>query len=476
MAEKILNTRVQLKWDTIEHWNDAAAVVLKQGEPGFTTITVKQTNANGAIVNVPVTLMKVGDGSSAFSALPWMSALAADVFPWAKEANITIAQEGAGNVISGIAWDATLNGGKGGLKYTTASVATAEGLEALQKEVYGENSNADNSRIDQIEKQISDNTDAWAANTTYGIGIEGKVITLTPSVGEAQTITVPFLTAEEIAALITTVSGENAIKVAQTDVDYKVSLALDNSGNVALSQSEAGLKAEVDIPEYTITKDEASSDYAAVYHLQKDGTNIGAAINIPKDMVVQSGEVRALEADEITAERPQGTYIVLTLANATNDELFINVGDLIEYVTGATAADGIITTTVSEDYKVTATINDGTITLAKLEADIQTKLGYVDTGKSIATAITEAVAPAQQKADNAYALAESKEDAGTAQELIDALKLSETYEPIGAENRAKEYADGKFVYSAKVNEADENETLMQGGNILILYCGGAFDN
>ena len=77
--------------------------------------------------------------------------------------------------------------------------------------------------------------------------------------------------------------------------------------------------------------------------------------------------------------QPAGTYIKLVLANADNSELFINVGDLIEYVTGGTAADGMITVSVDANHVATATINDGTVTLAKLETSIQTAIGKAHT-------------------------------------------------------------------------------------------------
>lgn len=101
MAEKILNTRIQLKYDTWENWSktDVAGkggnLVLKAGEVAITAIktgdSVKQTTP-------PTVMFKVGDGTSKFSELPWASALAADVYAWAKAANkptYTAAEVGA---------------------------------------------------------------------------------------------------------------------------------------------------------------------------------------------------------------------------------------------------------------------------------------------------------------------------------------------------------------------------------------------
>ena len=48
-------------------------------------------------------------------------------------------------------------------------------------------------------------------------------------------------------------------------------------------------------------------------------------------------------------------------------------------MTGAAAADGIITTSVDDNHVLTATIGDGTITKAKLAEAVKTSLGKADT-------------------------------------------------------------------------------------------------
>lgn len=80
MAEKILKTRIQLRYDTLANWttNDP---VLKAGEIAIATIDA----AVPAKKQLPPVMFKVGDGTSKFSELDWASALAADVYAWAKE-------------------------------------------------------------------------------------------------------------------------------------------------------------------------------------------------------------------------------------------------------------------------------------------------------------------------------------------------------------------------------------------------------
>ena len=150
---------------------------------------------------------------------------------------------------------------------------------------------------------------------------------------------------------------------------------------------------DVVIPGYTVEKAADSGEYAAVYQFKKDGTAIGAAINIPKDMVVQEGSV-VTDPEGQTA----GTYIKLVLQNVA-DPLYINVGDLIEYVTSGSADGDMVFVTVDPvTHKVTAAITDGTVTKAKLDAALQkeitdatTKLATIDvaTDAEITTMLDE---------------------------------------------------------------------------------------
>lgn len=161
--------------------------------------------------------------------------------------------------------------------------------------------------------------------------------------------------------------------------------------NGAAQQVGADKSVDIAVPGYTIEKAADSGDYASVYQLMKDGVATGAAINIPKDMVVQSGSVVTLDADGAAAVglTNAGTYIKLVLANATSDTLYIDVSGLIEYVTSGSAEGDMVFITIDEaTHKVTATITDGTITKAKLAAALVTEIeGKVDKveGKGLST-------------------------------------------------------------------------------------------
>lgn len=86
MAEKLLQTRIQLKYDTYANWMTNNPI-LKAGEVAIATIPSGESNDIGTITsnNLPNVVIKVGDGTSDYQHLKFVSGLAADVYGWAKE-------------------------------------------------------------------------------------------------------------------------------------------------------------------------------------------------------------------------------------------------------------------------------------------------------------------------------------------------------------------------------------------------------
>lgn len=116
-------------------------------------------------------------------------------------------------------------------------------------------------------------------------------------------------------------------------------VVVDEAGHVTSAEQVAIIFPEVKVPVYDIVKDVDSGDYAAIYHLTKDGVNAGAAINIPKDLFVKSGEIV-----DNPAGQPAGKYIKLTLQNQ-DEPIYINVADLVD---AYTAGNGITISTTNE--------------------------------------------------------------------------------------------------------------------------------
>nr|DAU27838.1 MAG TPA: hypothetical protein [Caudoviricetes sp.] len=149
----------------------------------------------------------------------------------------------------------------------------------------------------------------------------------------------------KVASVTATENG--GIEIGGTKTAPTVGIKLDPATGNAATLGAAGLMVtipEVTIPVYDIVKDADSGDYAAIYHLTKDGVNTGAAINIPKDLFVKSGEI----VDNPVGQ-PAGKYIKLTLQNQ-DEPIYINVADLVD---AYTAGNGI---TISATNEISAKV------------------------------------------------------------------------------------------------------------------------
>lgn len=87
MSTTTLYTRIKNKIDSFDNWKVftqpllAGEIAIVQVETGSTVINP----VTGKTEPVVELLMKVGDGTTAFNSLPWLSAKASDVYNWAKK-------------------------------------------------------------------------------------------------------------------------------------------------------------------------------------------------------------------------------------------------------------------------------------------------------------------------------------------------------------------------------------------------------
>lgn len=385
MADKILNTRVLLKYGTLTEWQSGkynSSEYLKKGELAIVTLAPEvETNhpTTGKDANQHPLLFKVGTGSHYFDALPWASALAADVYDWAKKPTLDV-----------------------------------NDLPTLPIEVIDNGTG----------KFITDITYANNQLTIARGDVAWDDIQNKPGLG------------------VMSVKGKEAIS-ATGDANVEVSLKLDNSGNVALSQSDVGLKAAIDLSEYrkiaddenTITTISAGNhmgeitdngtngnhayvingkDWSGViagalaeakeyadnndandnteYHVEYDSANkkiklvAGAdasKMEIPTDDFIKDGMIQSVAISE------DGKNLTITWnTDAGLDATNIPLSELVDVMTGV---DGTtITVNVSADDKISAEIKTGVITdghiatnaaiaRGKLASDVQTSLGKADT-------------------------------------------------------------------------------------------------
>lgn len=135
------------------------------------------------------------------------------------------------------------------------------------------------------------------------------------------------------AELVTTADGGNLASAQENKIE-----------TISLNGKEIQIvnkKVNIEIPaaaEYSIAKATTADDgFSATYYLTKDGEQTGQKINIPKDMVVQSGTVKTCETADAPLEgfKVGDKYIDLVLANAEDTHIYIKVTDLVdEYIAG----------------------------------------------------------------------------------------------------------------------------------------------
>lgn len=427
ITNKVLNTRIKLKYDSYSNWTTNNPTLL-DGEVAIAYIeTPATTQEVGSVDNSTSrqVLMKVGPG--AYNSLQFISAKAADVHTWAKkteeefttwvkglvsvddidlsnyftkeEVNTELAKkvdkvdgssliadteiarlaamsDGANKV------EASENGkikidGVDTVVYTHPDKHAISEVDGLQDALDGKQAAGDYAA--EVHTHVkADITDFAHTHTVSEVtDFDEKVkaydyATKTEAQGYADAKDEAIAAAKKAgddaqaaadAKVASVTAGDTSVTVAGTTTAPTVAVKLDPSADNAIKLNENGLKVEIGAaPEYTIVKAADSGDYAAVYNLTKDGTIVGASINIPKDMVVKSGSV-------------VGDEIILVLNDEAATEIKIPVSSLIEYVTSGSATGDMVVINVSDDHKVTATITDGTITLAKLTTEVQTAIG-----------------------------------------------------------------------------------------------------
>lgn len=464
MADKILNTRISLKYDTLANW-EAKNTVLRMGEVGFAAIDVNippvnkelggtSTNRDGLKGINPTVLFKIGDGQTPWKELNWANALAADVYGWAKESSLTINKDGSGNVVSGIEWDATANGGKGGIKFTTAAVATAEGLDTLQKEVYGETSREDGkSRIDLLEEDIANNRDAWLektvdTNTTYQFSIptegddKGKLLVESKEIGAegfTKVVALDFVTPTELTTIL---------------ADYYTSAQVD-----ALVAGKLHTEDEI--------KTIAADEIGRLIDASGDAETLKSIGDLVDYAEKNAGDIAQLVTDVGTANTNASNAV--TTANGAAETAGQALEKANEALTGAEgAAASAAAAKLSED-NAKASEEDA----ARSAAAALASQGAASTSASAAAEAQGKAEAAQGKAEDAQEAAEAARDA--------ALDANTSATAIA--NAAKSTADAAKTASDAATQAvaglhaiatsGSTDDLVAGTEVWVFDCGGA---
>ena len=339
MAEKILNTRIQLKYDTYENWTTKNPV-LKKGEMAIATIATGDTQKVNS-VTPPQVLIKVGDGTTNYNALPFASGLAADVYSWAKAASKPSYKASEITGLSDFIGD------------------TIQDTDTQYKIVK-------DSTNDYKYYLYSKSKDAsWDEGNNY----VGNTL--------VSTITIPKYTLPEATASVLggvkigsniSIASDGTISLAKSNVTGALGYTpvdpaeaaltgtptaptADPSTNSTQIATTAFVKSAIDaIPAqavYTIEKTTEDANYVASYKLMKDSKQVGETINIPKDYLVKSASCKTATEDDkpiagLKIGDPYLDFVINTkdtdTGSGTEDHVYINVADLVDVYT---AGNGI---------------------------------------------------------------------------------------------------------------------------------------
>lgn len=259
-----------------------------------------------------------------------------------------------------------------------------------------------------------------------------------------------------ISNMIEQVTG----KLADLTTEAKSSLV------AAINELDAAIDANAAAAVISIDSETTTTGMLKSYTVKQGNKQIGV-IDIPKDMVVKSGEV-VTDPEGQTA----GTYIVLTLANATEDKIYVNVGTLVDIYTAKAdaakvqltinpttreisadiVAGSIVAADLAANAVTTDKIADKNVTKAKLADDVQASLGKADS----------AVQTVAESTVNGSILVDGKEVAihglGTA-----AYANTDDFDGVGsaatAETNAKAYTDAEI----KKLDADVKSAEVEAG-------------
>ena len=162
----------------------------------------------------------------------------------------------------------------------------------------------------------------------------------------------------------------------------------------AINENKAAIDAAKAADEVTLDTTTTTAGMLKSYTVKQGARTVGV-IDIPKDMVVKSGVVEVNPKGQ-----KAGTYIVLTLANATEDKIYINVASLVDIYTAEQKATQVQLTINPTTREISAVIVAGSIGTAELADGAITTVKIADgvvTKEKLATAVQASL----DKADSA---------------------------------------------------------------------------
>lgn len=230
-------------------------------------------------------------------------------------------------------------------------------------------------------------------------------------------------------------SVKKAVKDASDTINAKIgdvsTLTTTEKTNLvgAVNEVKSAVDSAKTAGEVTVTTDSTTEGYLKTYTIKQGGVEI-SKIDIPKDLVVTSGEV-VVDPDG----QPAGTYIKLTIANQETP-IYINVKTLVDVYT-AQASASQIQLAISETNEISATIVAGSVGTTELADSAITTVKIADANVTLAKLaqdVTDSIADAKKAGTDASAAVTALEEGAVATNAANIATLQglvgEGFEPI----------------------------------------------
>lgn len=159
--------------------------------------------------------------------------------------------------------------------------------------------------------------------------------------------------------------------------------AKDNLVN-AVNEVRAAISAGGTAAQITMDTTTTTEGYLKSYTLKQGDTKIGT-IDIPKDLVVTSGNVVTNPEGQT-----EGTYIKFVIANQ-DEPIYINVGSLVDIYTAAASATQIQLTVDNSTREISAAIVAGAVGATELATNAVTTVKIADANVTLAKLASDVI-------------------------------------------------------------------------------------
>ena len=447
-TEKILNTRIQLKYDTLANWN-SSTFIPKKGEMCIATVTTATKDSKGNIIHVPTVLVKVGDNENVFSALPFVSAPAADVYDWAKKDEATF----VANFLNMKNGDQTMQSLLDGTFATDEELSTA--IAGVQGQI-----NAINTKLGDLSK----------LNTTYKTDLVGAINEALQAVEVGGTGSVVTVVASDV-------EGGKSYQVTQGGKNVGSAIFVPDDTAAIADAKKAGTDAAAALDAYKgemTTALSGKANAADVYSTTVMDTKLAAKAD--KATVEQALEGKAstsalAETNAAVATKAEKTYVDTELGKKADTEAMTTA------LAGKVDNNTFTTELAKKQDTIPANTYDAYGAAAQVKSDIEGTLANYSTTEQVNTELNKKVDKVEGKSlisDTEIARLANLKDyddkqvkadiAANAKAITDEAARADAAEKKALED-AKKYTDEKVAaHATAVTETLKNYSTTQQMN------------